>query len=160
MTGSQSSLRRTGLAAGAKLGALGTQFHTGTLFGLANQIVLALVAVATLVLHALGYRMWWIHNPYRGRWASLPRPAWRRLAAGPLIVALLGIAVLAWVLPMAGASLMVFLAIRLDVLFLARPRFREVRLSKYLRLRVDFDRFWDGGGGLAGLRVCLRRSLE
>lgn len=95
----------------AKLGALGTQFHTGTLFGLANQIVLALVAVATLVLLALGYRMWWIHNPYRGRWASLPRPVWRQLAGGPLIVTLLGIAVLAWVLPMVGASLLVFLAV-------------------------------------------------
>jgi len=95
----------------AKLTALGTQFHTGTLFGLANQIFLALVAVATLVLLALGYRMWWIHNPYRGRWASLPRPVWRQLAGGPLTVLLLGIAVLAWVLPMVGASLLVFLAV-------------------------------------------------
>lgn len=95
----------------AKLSALGTQFHTGTLFGLANQLVLALVAVATLVLLALGYRMWWIHNPYRGRWASLPRPVWRQLAGGPLIVTLLGVAVLAWVLPVAGASLVVFLAV-------------------------------------------------
>ncbi len=95
----------------AKLGALATEFHTGTLFGLANQIVLALVAVATLVLLALGYRMWWIHNPYKGRWTSLPRPVWRQLAGGPLIVTLLGIAVLAWVLPLIGASLVVFSAL-------------------------------------------------
>ncbi|MEQ0559593.1 PepSY domain-containing protein [Amycolatopsis sp. NEAU-NG30] len=95
----------------AKLSALATEFHTGTLFGLANQIVVALVAVATLVLLALGYRMWWIHNPYKGRWASLPRPVWRQLAGGPLIVTLLGIAVLAWVLPLVGASLVVFLAV-------------------------------------------------
>ncbi|MGV9360221.1 PepSY-associated TM helix domain-containing protein [Amycolatopsis sp. NPDC003731] len=94
----------------AKLSALATEFHTGTLFGLANQIVLALVAVATLVLLALGYRMWWIHNPYKGRWASLPRPVWRQLAGAPLIVTLLGVAVLAWVLPLVGASLVVFLA--------------------------------------------------
>jgi uncharacterized iron-regulated membrane protein len=95
----------------AKLSALATEFHTGTLFGLANQIVIALVAVATLVLLALGYRMWWIHNPYKGRWASLPRPVWRQLSGGPLIVTLLGIAVLAWVLPLFGASLVVFLAL-------------------------------------------------
>ncbi|WP_370967152.1 PepSY-associated TM helix domain-containing protein [Amycolatopsis sp. cg9] len=95
----------------AKLGTLGTQFHTGTLFGLANQIILALLAAATLVLLALGYRMWWIHNPYRGRWASLPRPVWRQLAGVPLMVILLGIAALAWVLPLVGASLLVFLAV-------------------------------------------------
>ncbi|WP_439382830.1 PepSY-associated TM helix domain-containing protein [Amycolatopsis lexingtonensis] len=95
----------------AKLSALATEFHTGTLFGLANQILLALVAVATLVLLALGYRMWWIHNPYKGRWTSLPRPVWRQLAGGPLIVTLLGVAVLAWALPLIGASLVVFLAL-------------------------------------------------
>ncbi|WP_410675290.1 PepSY-associated TM helix domain-containing protein [Amycolatopsis sp. cmx-4-68] len=95
----------------AKLSVLGTEFHTGTLFGLANQIVVALLAAATLVLLALGYRMWWIHNPYKGRWTSLPRPVWRQVAGGPLIAVLLGIAVLAWVLPMAGASLVVFLAV-------------------------------------------------
>ncbi|HWD02087.1 MAG TPA: PepSY domain-containing protein [Amycolatopsis sp.] len=95
----------------AKLSTLATEFHTGTLFGLANQIVLALVALATLVLLALGYRMWWIHNPYKGRWTSLPRPVWRQVGGGPLIVALLGIAVLAWVLPLFGASLVVFLAV-------------------------------------------------
>jgi len=93
----------------AKLTALGTEFHTGSLFGLANQIVLAAVALATLVLLALGYRMWWIHNPYRGRWASLPRPLWRQLPGRWLTAVLLGVAALAWVLPVFGASLVVFL---------------------------------------------------
>ena len=95
----------------AKLSTLGTEFHTGTLFGLANQIVLAVLAAAMLVLLALGYRMWWIHNPYRGRWTSLPRPIWRQLAGWPLIAVLLGVALLAWWLPVLGASLPVFLAI-------------------------------------------------
>ena len=95
----------------AKLSVLGTEFHTGTLFGLANQLVLAALAVATLVLLALGYRMWWIHNPYRGRWTSLPRPVWRQLAGWPLITVLLGVALLAWRLPVLGASLPVFLAV-------------------------------------------------
>ncbi|EWC61102.1 putative iron-regulated membrane protein [Actinokineospora spheciospongiae] len=95
----------------AKLSTLATQFHTGTLFGLANQIALALLAAATFALLALGYRMWWIHNPYRRRWESLPRPVWRQLAGGPLVVVLLGVAALAWVLPAVGASLLVFLAV-------------------------------------------------
>lgn len=93
----------------AKLTAVATEFHTGSLFGLANQIILAALAVGTLVLIALGYRMWWIHNPYRGRWASLPRPVARQLARPALIATLLGIAALAWILPVFGASLVVFL---------------------------------------------------
>jgi uncharacterized iron-regulated membrane protein len=97
-------------SAAAKLSTLGTEFHTGSLFGLANQILIALVAAATLVLLALGYRMWWIHNPYRGRWASLPRPLWRQLPQPALIVTLLAVAALGWVLPVFGASLAVFLA--------------------------------------------------
>ncbi|HVW43968.1 MAG TPA: PepSY domain-containing protein [Amycolatopsis sp.] len=95
----------------AKLSALGTEFHTGSLFGLANQILLAVIALATLVLLALGYRMWWIHNPYRGRWATLPRPLWRQLSHPAGIVVLLAVAALAWVLPVFGASLLVFLAV-------------------------------------------------
>jgi uncharacterized iron-regulated membrane protein len=95
----------------AKLSTLATQFHTGTLFGLANQIVLTLLAVTTIALLALGYRMWWIHNPYRKRWTSLPRPVWRQLAGGPLIVTLLAVAAVAWVLPVVGASLLLFLAV-------------------------------------------------
>lgn len=93
----------------AKLSILGTEFHTGSLFGLANQIVVALVAAATLVLIVLGYRMWWIRNPYRGRWASLPGPLWRQLPRPALIVTLLAIGAMAWVLPVFGASLLAFL---------------------------------------------------
>ncbi|NKQ57897.1 PepSY domain-containing protein [Amycolatopsis sp. K13G38] len=104
----------------AKLTALATQFHTGTLFGLANQIVIALIAAATFVLVALGYRMWWIHNPYRRRWAALPQPVWRQLPPWALGVALLGIAVLARVLPVFGASLAVFVVIDSLVTVLVR----------------------------------------
>jgi hypothetical protein len=41
----------------------------------------------------------------------LPRPVWRQLAGWPLIAVLLGVALLAWRLPVLGASLPVFLAV-------------------------------------------------
>lgn len=93
----------------AKLSTLGTELHTGTLFGLANQIVLTVLALATLVLIGLGYRMWWSRNPYRGRWSSVPKPVWRQLSAPALILILLAVAALAWFLPVFGASLLLFL---------------------------------------------------
>ncbi|HVW40239.1 MAG TPA: PepSY domain-containing protein [Amycolatopsis sp.] len=95
----------------AKLTALVVQFHTGSLFGLANEIILALIAVGTIVLITLGYRMWWIHNPYRGRWPTLSHTVWRQLTPLPLILSLLGIAALARVLPLFGASLLSFVVL-------------------------------------------------
>ncbi|MFD2414916.1 PepSY domain-containing protein [Amycolatopsis pigmentata] len=70
----------------AKLTTLGIQAHSGTLLGLANQIAMALLALGTLVLIALGYRMWWTRRPAGGGgWRPHPnRPApasrspWRR----------------------------------------------------------------------------------
>ncbi|MFD9890032.1 PepSY-associated TM helix domain-containing protein [Amycolatopsis sp. NPDC059027] len=106
----------------AKLSTVAAEFHTGSLLGLANQIILAVLAVATLVLIAWGYRMWWIHNPYRGRWASLPRPVARRLPRPALITTLLGIAVLGAMLPVFGASLVVFLLVDAGVGRIKRPK--------------------------------------
>jgi uncharacterized iron-regulated membrane protein len=107
----------------AKLTALAVEFHTGSLFGLANEIILAVIAAAALVLIALGYRMWWTHNPYRGRWATLPGATWRQMAPLPLILTLLGVVALAWVLPVFGASLLGFVV--LDGLLVALKRRRR-----------------------------------
>ncbi|WP_235875294.1 PepSY-associated TM helix domain-containing protein [Saccharopolyspora aridisoli] len=96
---------------GAKFLAVAVEFHTGTLFGLANQVVLAVLAVGLFVLVALGYRMWWVHNPYRGRWASLPPPVWRQLSWSWLVLVLLAVLVLTWVLPVLGASLVLFVLV-------------------------------------------------
>ncbi|WP_243770090.1 PepSY-associated TM helix domain-containing protein [Amycolatopsis acidicola] len=109
----------------AKLSTLGTEFHTGSLFGLANQILLAVVAVALLALVLLGYRMWWIHNPYRGRWASLPKPVWRQVPPPVLLLVFLAVAALAWVLPVFGASLVVFVVADAVLTRVARRRSGE-----------------------------------
>ncbi|CAM01770.1 PepSY-associated transmembrane protein [Saccharopolyspora erythraea NRRL 2338] len=95
----------------AKATTLAAEFHTGTLFGLANQILLALLAVGLLVLIGLGYRMWWVHNPYRGRWATLPPPVWRQLPRPVLAAALVSVAALSWAMPLFGPSLLLFVLV-------------------------------------------------
>ncbi|HYQ62578.1 PepSY domain-containing protein [Actinophytocola sp.] len=95
----------------AKLRTLAVEFHTGTLFGLANQIVVAVLAAGLLVLILLGYRMWWVKNPYQGKWAALPPPAWRQLPRHRVLLVLAALAVLVRVVPVFGASLFVFVAV-------------------------------------------------
>jgi uncharacterized iron-regulated membrane protein len=95
----------------AKLTTLSVEFHTGTLFGIANQILLAVLAIGLLVLIGIGYRMWWVHNPYRGRWASLPPPVWRQLSRPVLVLVVLAVAALSWVMPVFGVSLVGFVVI-------------------------------------------------
>ena len=71
----------------AKLSRWGVDAHMGLLFGLVNQIVLALLALALIAMIFWGYRMWWLRRPTRGAAAGrLPRPgrapapgAWRRI---------------------------------------------------------------------------------
>ncbi|WP_258903516.1 PepSY domain-containing protein [Actinokineospora sp. UTMC 2448] len=87
----------------AKLTTLGIDAHSGTLFGLANQILLALLAAAAVALLVLGYRMWWRRRP-----APVPVPVWSQ-ASWPTVFALVGVAVvLAWAMPVFGASLLAF----------------------------------------------------
>jgi uncharacterized iron-regulated membrane protein len=92
----------------AQIRTLGIELHTGTLFGLANQILLAVFAVATIVLIAGGYRMWWKRSPYRGQLPPAPLPALRQLPRPLAAVAVVVAVALAWYLPMFGLSLAAF----------------------------------------------------
>ncbi|MEV5049196.1 PepSY domain-containing protein [Streptomyces griseoincarnatus] len=114
----------------AKLSTLGVRAHMGTLFGLANQIVLAVIALGLTAGIVLGYRMWWQRRPTRGdRRAPVGRApargAWRQLpwpapaVAVPLIVAV------GWAFPLLGWSLLAFLV--LDALLGLLHRRREGR---------------------------------
>lgn len=93
----------------AKVTQLAAAFHTGTLFGLPNQIVMSVLALGLLTLIALGYRMWWAKNPYKSRWSVVPPPVWRQLSPPLLIACLLVLAVLNWLVPVLGLSLVLFL---------------------------------------------------
>ncbi|MEV0319893.1 PepSY-associated TM helix domain-containing protein [Streptomyces sp. NPDC050658] len=95
----------------AKLSRWGIDAHTGTLFGLANQIALAALALCLILLIVWGYRMWW----QRGRGSSfgrpLPRGAWQHVPAYVLVPLMAAIAVLGYFVPLLGIPLAAFLAL-------------------------------------------------
>ncbi|MFD5700535.1 PepSY-associated TM helix domain-containing protein [Streptomyces lasiicapitis] len=95
----------------AKLTRWGIDAHSGTLFGLANQVVLAGIAVGLILLIVWGYRMWW----QRGRGTSfgrpLPRGAWQHVPAYVLVPLMAAVAVLGYLVPLLGIPLVVFLAV-------------------------------------------------
>ncbi|WP_405714262.1 MULTISPECIES: PepSY-associated TM helix domain-containing protein [unclassified Streptomyces] len=110
----------------AKLTRWGIDAHMGLLFGLANQIVLALIAVALIGMLVWGYRMWWLRRPTRADGARLGRPpargAWRRVPGRVMAPLVVVAAVLAYYLPLFGLPLVCFL---LGDLAVARIRRRE-----------------------------------
>jgi uncharacterized iron-regulated membrane protein len=100
----------------AKLARWGVDIHMGTLFGLANQIVLALLAFGLAAMIVLGYRMWWQRRPTRGDRRAIAGPApgrgaWQRLPAWIIAVGVPVVFGLAWFLPLLGVSLLAFLAV-------------------------------------------------
>jgi uncharacterized iron-regulated membrane protein len=85
----------------------GIDAHMGVLFGVANQILMAGLAIGLMVMIVCGYRMWWTRRPVAGEplWKS-----WRRLSAGQRVLwAVLAVAV-GWALPVLGVSLALFVA--------------------------------------------------
>ncbi|MET8942783.1 PepSY domain-containing protein [Streptomyces sp. NPDC004542] len=95
----------------AKLTRWGIDLHTGILFGLVNQIALALLALALILLILWGYRMWW----QRGRGAAfgrpVPRGAWAQVPPYVLVPAMAAVAVLGYFVPLLGIPLAAFLAV-------------------------------------------------
>ncbi|MGI5291959.1 PepSY-associated TM helix domain-containing protein [Nonomuraea polychroma] len=95
----------------AKLTRWGIDGHMGLLFGLANQILLAVLAIGLITLIVLGYRMWWRRRPTRSFGKPYPRGGWRQvhwaqLAALGLLAVTVGV-----FLPLMGISLAAFLVI-------------------------------------------------
>ncbi|OQR61598.1 peptidase [Streptomyces maremycinicus] len=93
----------------AKLTRWGIDLHTGTLFGLANQIALAALASSLILLIVWGYRMWW----KRGRGSSfgraIPSGTWQQVPPYVLFPAVAGISVLGFFVPLFGVPLAAFL---------------------------------------------------
>ncbi|GAA3769156.1 PepSY domain-containing protein [Plantactinospora mayteni] len=112
----------------AKLSSLGISAHMGTLFGLANQILLAALALGLLCVIFWGYRMWWQRRPTRAdRRAFVGAPpvargAWWNLPTWAIVVGLPAVFLLCWALPLFGASLVGFLAVDLAVAAMRRRR--------------------------------------
>lgn len=97
----------------AKLIRWGIDLHMGVLFGVANQVVMALLGSALMGVIIYGYRIWWHRRPPAG---STPRTLiqnWLYLSIWQRLVVVLIAAVVGWTLPMIGLSLLVFLTIDL-----------------------------------------------
>jgi len=103
----------------AKLTDWAIDAHMGVLFGLVNQIVLALTAIGLILIVALGYLMWWQRRPTRGTSWAVGRPPLRGVFRNlpPLALAGVGIVALAvgWCLPLFGLSLLAFLLVDMTV---------------------------------------------
>jgi uncharacterized iron-regulated membrane protein len=92
----------------AKLARWGIDTHMGLLFGVANQVILAVLALGIICLVIWGYRMWWLRRPTRG--SAMPGPATtRRPSAGAVLVVGLVAVVLGIFVPVLGISLLAFL---------------------------------------------------
>lgn len=100
--------------------------HMGILFGLFNQILLALTAIGLISVIVRGYRLWWLRRPPRATGLSFgsvpPRGALTRMPVWAAVSAVLVVAVLGWYLPLLGISLAAFVAV--DVLLGLRSRSR------------------------------------
>lgn len=109
----------------AKLTRWGIDLHTGVLFGLVNQIALALLALALILLILWGYRMWW----QRGRGSAfgrpVPRGAWAEVPPYLLVPALAAVAVLGCLVPLLGIPLAAFLAVDIVLGEIAHRRGRR-----------------------------------
>ncbi|MGW0704139.1 PepSY-associated TM helix domain-containing protein [Streptomyces sp. NPDC002867] len=112
----------------AKLTRFGIDGHMGVLFGLVNQLALAALMVALILLIVWGYRMWWQRRPTKERTLSvgrpIPRGAWRKVPLTALLPSAAAAALVGWFVPMLGISLLVFLAVDVALGAVARARSR------------------------------------
>ncbi len=89
----------------------GINVHMGQEFGLANQIILAIVCLAIILLAVSAAIMWWKRRP-KGSLGVPPMPQDRKVFRGLLALLIIG----GIIFPLVGASLVVMLA--LDWLYL------------------------------------------
>lgn len=98
----------------AQVTSLGIAAHMGLLFGLANQLLLAALAIGLLCVIVWGYRMWWQRRPTGTKLAvgTAPQPgAWRQIHPVALIGAVAVTAAVGWFMPVLGVTLVVFLIV-------------------------------------------------
>ena len=99
----------------AKLSAWGIQLHMGTLFGVANQLVLLALAVALASVIVRGYMMWWKRRPTKATGFTAGRPplrgGLRRISPMSVVVLVIVAVAVGWFVPLLGLSLVAFLAV-------------------------------------------------
>jgi uncharacterized iron-regulated membrane protein len=98
----------------AKLARWGIDAHMGLLFGVANQVILAVLALGIICMVIWGYRMWWLRRPTRGGAAGPPGGNQRPGPGAVLLVGLVAV-VAGMFLPVLGVTLLLFLFADLGV---------------------------------------------
>ncbi len=109
----------------AKLSKLGIQAHMGRLFGLANQLLLAALALGLLSVIVWGYRMWWQRRPRGERRDGLvgkppARGAWRQVPWPVLVIGVPVVVAVGWAMPLLGLSLAAFVLVDVAIGHLRR----------------------------------------
>ncbi|CAN5594951.1 PepSY domain-containing protein [soil metagenome] len=93
--------------------------HMGILFGIANQLLLALTAIGLITIVVRGYLMWWQRRPTRGSSWAAGRAPLRGTIRNLHPAAILGIVIAAvavgWFLPLFGLSLAGFVIVDMIV---------------------------------------------
>ncbi|MFB6634017.1 PepSY-associated TM helix domain-containing protein [Streptomyces sp. NPDC056362] len=102
----------------AQLTRIGIDAHTGVFLGLFNQLALAALALALVLLILWGYRMWWLRRPGR----PVARGAWRKVPVTLLLPLAAATALIGWFVPLLGLSLLLFLAVDLTLALVAKVR--------------------------------------
>ncbi len=110
----------------AKLTRWGIDLHMGSMFGIANQVVLLLLAAGIASLVVLGYTMWWRRRPTRGDRLALAKPPRRGVLRGApwwgIGLVAVGAVAIGWFLPYVGWTLLGFLVIDTVVGLVQRRR--------------------------------------
>ena len=100
--------------------------HMGLLFGVVNQIILAVSMIGLITLIVQGYRMWWQRRPTRGSTWAVGRPprrgAIRRLPWWAVTAVAVTAMVIGWCLPLFGLSLAAFLVIDAATAYMKRKQ--------------------------------------
>lgn len=119
----------------AKLTRWGVDAHMGVLFGLPNQLILALFGVGLCSMIVLGYRIWWIRRPAMPQLnpAQTLSSAWLALPLYAQGVSLILVLALGYALPMMGISLLAF--VLLDI-----QRWRKVHRAAQPKAEVSPDK--------------------
>ena len=110
----------------AKLTRWAIDTHMGVLFGIANQIIMALTAIGLITIIVRGYRMWWQRRPTKGSGWAVGRPPLRGVLRGlhPAAITAVAVGVLAlgWALPLFGLSLAAFVIVDLIICAVKKRR--------------------------------------
>nr|WP_296069154.1 PepSY domain-containing protein [uncultured Actinoplanes sp.] len=116
---------------GAQLSKIGISAHMGNLLGVANQVLLALLAIGLICVIVWGYRMWWQRRPTRADRKALvgtplgERGAWQKLPAWAVVAGVPIVLFGAWAVPLFGVPLAAFLLVDVAAGALGRRRSRR-----------------------------------